>query len=138
MKKVAALDFGKARVGLAVADDLGMYAHARPPLDGRNRKALLAAIAEVAREEGIERFIVGLPLELDGSQGPSARRATELAQQVADATGLEVELLDERLTTVEASHQLAASGVSRKEARSRVDGVAAAMILEAWLARHRG
>lgn len=132
-KRVAGIDFGKARVGLAVADDLGLYAHPRPYLDGRNRKALLAELARVAREERLERFVVGLPLELSGAQGPSARRAIEFAQQLANATGVEVELVDERLTTVEADQQLQASGVSRRDARARVDGVAAAVLLQSWL-----
>ena len=132
-KRVAGIDFGKARVGLAVADDLGLYAHARPNLDGRNRKALLAELARVAREDRIERFVVGLPLQLSGEQGPAATRAIGFAQQLADATGVEVELLDERLTTVEADRQLQASGVSRRSARSRVDGVAAAVLLQSWL-----
>ena len=131
--KVAAIDLGKARVGLAVPDELGMMAHARPPLEGRNRKALLAELVLFARQEGIERFVVGLPLELDGSGGPAARRAAAFAQELADASGLDVELVDERLTTVEATRQLRASGVSSREAKGRIDGVAATVILQAWL-----
>ena len=131
--KVAAIDLGKARVGLAVPDELGMMAHARPPLEGRNRKALLAELVLFARQEGIERFVVGLPLELDGSRGPAARRAAAFAQERADASGLDVELVDERLTTVEATRQLRASGVSSREAKGRIDGVAATVILQAWL-----
>jgi len=131
--RAAGIDLGKARVGLAVADELGLYAHPRPYLDGRNRKALLAELTRVAREDRIERFVVGLPLELSGAQGPSARRAIEFAQQLANATGVEVELVDERLTTVEADQQLQASGVSRRDARGLVDGVAAAVLLQCWL-----
>ena len=131
--KLAALDLGKARVGVAVADDLGLYAHARPPFDGRNRKALLAALGALAREEGITRFLVGLPLALSGDEGPAARRALAFAEELAAATGVEVELVDERLTTVQADRELAASGRSRKESRGQVDGVAAAILLQARL-----
>jgi putative Holliday junction resolvase len=135
--KLAALDLGKARVGLAISDDLGLYAHARPALDGHNRRALLHALVEIARDEGVERFLVGLPLELGGGEGPAARRAIVFARQLADATGIEVELVDERLSTVEAARQLRASGKSARRSREHIDGVAAALLLEAWLEARR-
>lgn len=135
--RVCALDLGKARVGVAVTDDLGLYAHPRPPLDGRNRKALLAALTRLAKDDGIERFLVGLPLDMTGEHGPAARRATQFAQEVADATGCDVELVDERLSTVEAEGHLRAHGMSRREARPHIDGAAAAVVLQAWLDARR-
>ncbi len=134
---MAAIDLGKARVGLAVTDELGLMAHPRPALDGRNKKALLASLAELAREEGIARFLVGLPLEMTGVEGPAARRAREIAAELADASGVPVELWDERLTTVEASRRLRAGGVRSHEQKGRIDGAAAAVMLEAWLAAQR-
>ncbi len=89
------------------------------------------------KEARLERILIGLPLELSGDAGPAAERATAFAQQVADATGLDVELVDERLTTVEAAAQLRASGVSSREAKGRIDGVAAVVLLEAWLEGQR-
>ena len=91
--KVAAIDLGKARVGLAVTDELGLMAHPRPALDGRNRKALLASLAAFAQEEGVVRFLVGLPLEMTGAEGSAARGAREFAAALADASGVTVELL---------------------------------------------
>ena len=135
--KVAAVDLGKARVGLAMTDELGLMAHTRPALDGRNKKAMLASLAELAREEGIALFLVGLPLEMTGVEGPAARRAREIAAELADASGVPVELWDERLTTVEASRRLRAGGVRSREQKSRIDGAAAAVMLEAWLAARR-
>lgn len=131
---MAAIDLGKARVGLAVTDELGLLAHPRPALDGRNHKALLASLAAFAREEGVARFLVGLPLEMTGVEGPAARRAREFAVALADASGVTVELWDERLTTVEASRRLRAGGVRGRAQKARIDGAAAAVILEAWLA----
>ncbi len=133
--RAVGLDLGKARVGVAVTDELGMMAHARPFLDGHSRKALLARLAAMAKEEGIERFVVGLPLEMTGDEGPAARRAMEFAQQLADATGVAVELLDERLSTVEASRRLRDMGVKARAQKGRIDGAAAAVILQAWLDR---
>ncbi|WP_433926106.1 Holliday junction resolvase RuvX [Sorangium cellulosum] len=131
--RAAAIDLGKARVGVAVTDELGLYAHPRPLLDGRNRKALLEALAALARDEGLTRFLVGLPLEMNGDEGPAARRAVAFAQALADATGVEVELLDERLTTVEAARRLRDGGISARKSKERVDGAAAALLLQAWL-----
>src|SRR5580693_2715577 len=91
--KVAAIDLGKARVGVAVTDELGMMAHTRPFLDGKSRKALIRALVALCREEGIGRFLVGLPLEMTGAEGPSARRALAFAHELADAAGVEVEMI---------------------------------------------
>ncbi|MBI4703433.1 MAG: Holliday junction resolvase RuvX [Deltaproteobacteria bacterium] len=131
--RVAALDLGKVRVGLAISDELGLFAHPRPALDGRHRPALLAALALLAAEEGVATFLVGLPLDLSGRQGPAARRAARFAADLAAATGLCVRLVDERLTTVQATRELRAAGASRRRIGQRVDGAAAALILQQWL-----
>jgi putative Holliday junction resolvase len=131
--RTVALDPGKVRVGVAMDDGLGLLAHPRGALDGRDRKALLAALRELADEEHVVRFVVGLPLHLSGEEGASARDARALAQQLADATGREVELWDERLTTVQAQRSLRASEVRGRKARERIDEAAACAILQSWL-----
>ena len=135
---VIAIDYGKARVGVAVSDELGALAHPRPALDGANRKALLAAIRDLAVEERADRVLCGLPLDMSGAMGPAAARVMRFAQALADATGLEVELVDERLTTVEATRRLAEAdgdegpgGTAKK--RPRVDSASATVLLQAWL-----
>ena len=136
--RVAAIDLGKARVGIAVSDELGLLAHPRPFLEGKSRKPLIAALVAMVREEGIERFLVGLPLEMTGEEGPAARRIMAFAQELANAAGVDIELVDERLTTVEATQQLRASGINARDGKSLVDGVAAAVILQSWLDARRG
>ena len=133
LARVAAIDLGKARVGVAVTDELGLMAHARLFLDGKSRKVLLRALVELAREDGITRFLVGLPLEMSGADGPAARRALAFAHERADATGVEVEMVDERLSTVEAGRRLHDGGVKAREQKGLIDGAAAAVILQAWL-----
>ena len=136
--RVAALDLGKVRVGLAVSDELGALAHPRAPLDARNRKSLLSAIVKFAKEEEVSRFVIGLPLDASGEEGPAARRALNFAEQVAETTGLPVEMWDERFTTVEATRRLREGGCNAKKSRQRVDGAAACVMLQAWLDRPRG
>jgi putative Holliday junction resolvase len=131
--RVAALDLGKVRVGLAISDELGVLAHPRDPLAGGNQKKLLADLAALAKAENIRRFLVGIPLNQTGGEGREAARARRFAQALADATGLEVELVDERFSTVEATRRLAEGGVSARDRRPIVDSVAAAVLLQAWL-----
>jgi putative Holliday junction resolvase len=135
--RVAAVDLGKVRVGVAVSDELGMLAHPRSSLAGGNQKKLLAELVAFARAEHIRRFLVGLPLNLKGAEGREAGRARKFAQALADASGLEVELVDERLSTVEATRRLAEGGVSARKRRPLVDSASAAVLLQAWLDQGR-
>jgi putative Holliday junction resolvase len=121
------------RVGVAMDDDLGLMAHPRGTLDGRDERALLAALRKLADDEDVGRFVVGLPLDMRGGEGAAARNARVMAQKIADATGRSVELWDERLTTVQAARELAASEVRGRRARARIDEAAACTILQAWL-----
>lgn len=135
--RVCALDLGGVRVGVAISDELGLMAHPRGVLDGRKHPALLAALAALADDEKLDRFVVGLPLDMKGGEGDSARRARRLAQAIADATGREVELWDERLSTVEARRALADSEVHGKKAKAHIDEASAVVVLQAWLDRER-
>ncbi len=78
-------------------------------------------------------LLVGLPLDMRGSEGEAARRAREMAQAIADATGCNVELVDERLTTVQAQRALTDSGLDARESKKRIDEASAVTILQAWL-----
>jgi putative Holliday junction resolvase len=132
-RRTCALDLGTVRVGVAVDDDLGLLAHPRGTLDARDDRALLAALRSFADEQDVVRFVVGLPLDMRGSEGAAARKARAMAQRIADATGRPVELWDERLTTVQAKRALAASQLRGRKARDRVDEAAACAILQSWL-----
>ena len=132
-KKTVALDLGAARVGVAISDELGLYAHPRGRLDGKKRPELLASLAELAREENVGRFVIGLPLDMKGGEGDAARKARGIAQQIADATGCEIHLWDERLSTVQARRALAASDVHGQKAKDRIDEASAVTLLQAWL-----
>ena len=141
-KRVVALDLGKSRVGVAISDELGLLAHPRRALDGKKRKALLQTLAAMVTEDDVGRFLVGLPLDMSGELGTAAHRAVRFCQQLADATGVEVELIDERLSTVQAERALRDGGTRSRAMQDKVDGAAAAILLQHWLdqrrARERG
>lgn len=133
--RTIAVDLGSVRVGIAISDELGSMAHPRPHLSGKSTAALLEQLRELAAAEGAAHFIVGLPRQLDGSEGRAARAARQFAAALERHTGLPVTLCDEWLTTREAHSRLRASGMSQKQSRSRVDSAAAAVLLQSWLDR---
>ncbi len=131
--RVLAIDLGSVRVGVAVSDELGLMAHPRPHLPAGNTKALLAALVQLAREEGVERFIVGLPRHLNGSEGRGARDARLFAAALAKQSALPVALVDEWLSTREAHARLREGGNKQRDTRGRIDSAAAAVLLQSWL-----
>ena len=128
-----ALDAGTVRVGLAAADPTGTLATAVAVLDPTRPADMWARIGAEARARGSRVLVVGLPLQLSGAEGSAADAARRLADEAARRTGLDVELWDERLTSVEAERHLLAQGIRRADRRARVDAVAAAILLQTWL-----
>ncbi len=133
MGRTIGLDLGGVRCGVAIDDELGQLAHPRPNLPAKDRKALVAKLAELARDEGAERFVIGLPLEMSGAEGQAAERVRTFAQHLADASGLDVVLWDERLSTVEASAALHRAGLDARAQKGVIDAAAAVTILQSWL-----
>jgi putative Holliday junction resolvase len=127
------IDLGSVRVGIAISDELGLMAHPRPHLSGGSWPSLLEALAQLARDENVDHFVLGLPRNLDGSEGRAAREARRFAAALRKHTGIDVTLCDEWLTTREARARLQASGRNDKQSRSRVDSAAAAVLLQSWL-----
>jgi putative Holliday junction resolvase len=127
------LDVGRARIGLALADDVLRTAQARSTVARRSEAADLQAIAEVARDYEVDRVVVGLPLNMDGTEGGSARMARAFAAKVGERLGVPVALHDERLSTFEAEGRLRERGLDARAQRSVIDAEAAAVILQSWL-----
>ncbi len=132
------VDLGRVRIGLAVADDLLGTPSALTTITRTAEARDLAAIVEVARDYEVTRAVLGLPLNMDGSEGPSARLARAFAPRLEAALGVPVELFDERLSSFEAEARLRERGISSKDMRGMVDAEAAAVILEGWLAGRNG
>ncbi len=129
-----ALDFGERRIGVAISDPSGTLAQPLETLSRRgNSDAALKRIAHLVAEYEVERIVVGLPLLLDGTSGSQAERARRFGSEVAQRIGVSVEYLDERLTSTEARRALRASGVPARKQKGRVDPIAAALLLAAFL-----
>ncbi|HKX00707.1 MAG TPA: Holliday junction resolvase RuvX [Bryobacteraceae bacterium] len=131
--RVLALDLGKKRIGLAVSDELGVTAQGLPTLERRNKRADLAAILALARERNVTEILMGNPLHMSGKAGRQAEWVQEFAEALARYTGLTVRLWDERLTTVEASRVLRASGIGIEKRAAAVDRLSAVILLQSYL-----
>ncbi len=137
MARTIGIDLGGVRCGVAIDDELGQLAHPRPNLPAKDKKTLVAALAHMAKEEGARRFVIGLPLEMSGQEGRAAERVRIFAQRLADASGLEVVLWDERLSTVEASGALRRAGLDARAQKTVIDAAAAVTILQSYLDARR-
>ena len=139
--RVAAIDLGTRRIGVAVSDSAGILASPRATVERSGDAAAdRAAVVAVVLEAGAEHLVVGLPLSLDGRRRAAAIAAEEEATALAALLaprGVAVETFDERLTTVSAERALVAAGHSGRARRRVVDQAAAAVLLQAWLDARR-
>lgn len=137
--RVLAVDLGARRVGLAVSDELGLLATPKPPivLSADSHAEVLDAVEAAVGQYGAAQVLIGWPLNLDGSRGPMADRAEHVAAALQRRVACRVTLFDERLSSREAEARLLDQGMRRRHRRQHIDGAAAAVFLEAFLARER-
>ena len=133
MKRIIAIDYGDARTGVAVSDLTGTLAGEALTIQEWNAEKLAQRLAFFARERDAEKFVLGLPKNMDGTEGPRAEKSRAVAHLLMEATGLEVVLWDERRSSIEAHGILHANGRKEKKHRETVDAVAASLILEGYL-----
>ena len=134
---ILSVDFGRARTGLAVCDRDERLASPVAVIHEKYVPALIGKVAAAAKEKQAARIVVGLPVNMDGTEGESARNARRFAADLETAAGLPVDLLDERCTTMEAHRFLNATDTRGKKRKEVVDAVSAVIILEDYLARRR-
>lgn len=133
MMKVLAVDYGDARTGIAISDLLCSIVGSTTVIHSRNREKTLAEVVKLAQANSVGELVVGLPKNMDGSEGPRAELCRAFAAQLEEASGLPVKLWDERRTTVEAHNILSAHNYHGKKRKDTVDAVAASLILEGYL-----
>lgn len=135
--RVMGVDLGERRIGVAVSDSLGLTAQGLTVLTRQSPPEDLEALTALAKTHEAERIVVGLPLLMDGTRGPAARRAEAFAQALTRRTGLPVELIDERFTTAQSQRVLLEADVSRRKRKQVVDQLAAQLILQQYLEARR-
>ena len=132
--KIMAIDYGDARTGIAVSDLTGFITGETWVIKQWNAEALADEIASAAKARSVERLVLGLPKNMDGTEGVRAEKSLALGEMLREKTGLEVVMWDERRTTVDAHRILTDAGKHGKKRKNTVDAVAASLILEGYLA----
>ena len=126
-----AIDYGDKRTGLAICDHAETIASPLAVIQGQ--KDLLKKIADVVETENVEAIVLGLPLNMDDSQGPQVKLVFKFADQLKEHLNIPIHFQDERLSTFSAEEKLAVADFTRGKKKKRLDAVAAATILEAFL-----
>lgn len=134
---IMAVDLGKARTGIAASDKTEYLASPVEVISEHNREKLLVKVSDVARRIKAELIVVGLPRNMDGSEGDSARSAREFAQNLSDELSTEVVMWDERCTTITAHGYLNNTNTRGKKRKAVIDEVAATVILQSFLDSRR-
>ena len=134
MHKIMGIDYGDARTGIAISDMLCSIVGSTAVLNSHNREKLMGDILRLCQENSVGQIVVGLPKNMDGTEGERAKLCREFADDLAARSGLEVIMWDERRTTVEAHNILSQHNYHGKKRKNTVDAVAASLILEGYLA----
>jgi putative Holliday junction resolvase len=137
MQKIMAIDYGDARTGIAVSDLLCSIVGSTTVIHSRNVDKTVTQILELVKTHNVGELVMGLPRNMDGSEGPRAALCREFAARLERETGLPVKLWDERRTTVEAHNILSEHNYHGKKRKNTVDAVAASLILEGYLGFRR-
>lgn len=132
--RIMGIDYGDARTGVAISDLLCSIVGSTTVVPSRNKEKAMADLVRIAREHDVGEIVVGLPKNMDGSEGPRAELCRSFAEELKEATGLPVCMWDERRTTVEAHNILSQHNYHGKKRKNTVDAVAASLILEGYLA----
>lgn len=136
--RIMGIDYGDARTGVAISDLLCSLVGFTTVVPSRNTQKAIEEIARLAKEREVGQIVVGLPKNMDGTEGPRAQMCREFGDRLREETGLQVSMWDERRTTVEAHNILSQHNYHGKKRKDTVDAVAASLILEGYLAFRKG
>lgn len=133
MIKILGLDLGSKRIGVAISDGLGITAQSMLAIEEKTADQVFEKLKVLVTENGVEKIVVGLPLNMDGTSGPQARKAESFAKDIENKFNLPVALWDERLTTAEIERVMIKADVSRGKRKKRADKLAAQVMLQSYL-----
>lgn len=137
MSRILGIDYGEKRLGIAISDETRTIASGLEVYERRSLEEDLQHLREVIEREKVERVVLGLPLNMDGSEGPKAREVRAFKEELESRLHIPVELVDERLTTQEAERVLLEADLSRRRRREVRDQLAAVLILQSYLNRQK-
>jgi putative Holliday junction resolvase len=133
--RILAIDYGRARVGLAISDALGLTCRPLTTLPGGNRQALLESLSAICEEQEVGTLLLGMPFDMDGEAGIAAGAVREFRDALAERIGLPIVEIDERLSSKQAHAMLKTAGVKHKKRKELVDATAAWILLQTHLQR---
>ena len=135
VNRVMAIDYGEARMGLALSDEIGLLAHPLETVPGENKTRAAERIAHLAREKNIGTLLIGLPLRMDGSEGTAVEKVRAFMKRLRPLLPEAIEIIevDERLSTVSAMAKMHEAGRTEKNSRRQIDQAAAMEILQEYL-----
>jgi len=129
--RILGIDHGDVRIGIAMSDETAFLAS--PLTTVQNGKGAVDEVIALVHEHGVEKIVIGLPLNMDGSCGPATEKVRKFSQKLAEKTNVPIIEMDERLTTVTAHHNLREAGLDGRQRKGVVDMAAAQIILQDWL-----
>ncbi|MFH1782362.1 MAG: Holliday junction resolvase RuvX [Candidatus Omnitrophota bacterium] len=133
MPRIIGLDVGEKRVGVAVSDALNITAQGIDTIERKNDSVLLEKIRSLVKEYEVSKIIVGMPLNMNGSKGKSALAIRDFSDKLKHELKIDIELIDERLTSAQGERLLIQADVSRKKRKLAIDKIAAQLILQTYL-----
>jgi putative Holliday junction resolvase len=136
MQRILSLDFGEKRIGVAVSDALNIIAQSVGTIERKGIKNDLKKIKDLVQEHDAGMLIVGLPLNMDGTEGKSANRAIDFVNELKKEINIRIEMADERLTTAQGERIFLEADLSRKKRKKNIDKIAAQLILQNYLDLH--
>ena len=131
--RIMGLDVGDARIGVALSDPLRLTAQRLTVLERTNLSQDVEAVRRLIEQHGVETMVVGLPLTMRGERGPQAQKVASFSDVLRQRLAIRIEFIDERLTTVQGSRALQATGTRGRKRKAVIDQVAAQLILQQYL-----
>lgn len=134
--RILALDLGEKRIGIAVSDKLNVIAQGLETIERKGTEDTLNKIKTLIEQYDVSRVVIGMPFNMNGTKGAGARVSEEFTALLKKATSVSVEVVDERLTTVQGERVLLEADISRKKRKALIDKIAAQLILQTYLDSH--
>ncbi len=131
--KLLAIDYGEKRTGVAVSDDLGISAHGLDTIVLKGEEELAGRIAEIVKNRAIEKIVIGLPLNMNGTESEKSEKVRAFAAKLENDCGLPVVLWDERMTSMQAQRVMQEMGVKTKGNKEDIDRIAATLMLQEYM-----